>query len=67
MKKNADGPLTIRGRNTSPGLDNLVYWLPAPSRPGLSRYAILLAKETPPSIPPPGTGDWKPTGVLLAS
>ncbi len=67
MKKNADGSLTLHIQNKSPGPDMESNWLPAPAGPVYLVMRLYWPKETPPSILPPGKGDWKPPAVILAT
>lgn len=67
LKKNADGSLTIYIQNKSPGKSKEANWLPAPDGPIFMVMRLYWPKETPPSILPPGEGEWKPPGITLAN
>ena len=60
MKKNADGSLTHLHPEGFAGRGQGIQLAARAERPDLPRHAPLLAKETPPSILPPGEGTWKP-------
>ena len=66
MKKNADGSLTLRIQNKSPGKALESNWLPAPAGPIYLVMRLYWPKEKPPSILPPGDGTWKPPAVVVA-
>ena len=65
LKKNADGSVTIYIQNKSPGKSKEANWLPAPNGPIFMIMRLYWPKETPPSILPPGEGEWKPPGIAL--
>ena len=67
LKKNADGSVTIYIQNKSPGKSKEANWLPAPNGPIFMVMRLYWPKETPPSILPPGEGDWKPPGIVLVN
>ena len=67
LKKNADGSVTIYIQNKSPGKSKEVNWLPAPNGPIYMQMRLYWPKETPPSILPPGEGEWQPPGIALAN
>jgi hypothetical protein len=67
MKKNTDGSLTLYIQNKSPGPDHESNWLPAPAGPIYLVMRLYWPENTPPSILPPGKGDWQPPGVVLAA
>ena len=67
MKKNADGSITIYIQNKSPGKSKEANWLPAPDGPIYMVMRLYWPKETPPSILPPGEGEWKPPGIVLVN
>ena len=64
MKKNADGSLTLYIQKDSPGKALENNWLPAPDGPIYLVMRLYWPKDTPPSILPAGSGDWKPPGVV---
>jgi hypothetical protein len=65
MRKSADGSLTLYIQSKSPGADRESNWLPAPAGPIYLVMRLYWPKESPPSILPPGKGDWKPPAVTL--
>lgn len=67
LKRNADGSLTIYIQNKTPGPDKESNWLPAPAGPIYLVMRLYWPKTNPPSILPPGHGDWKPPPVKKAS
>lgn len=67
LKKNADGSVTIYIQNKSPGKSKEANWLPAPNGPIFMIMRLYWPKETPPSILPPGEGEWKPPGIVLVN
>jgi hypothetical protein len=67
MKKNTDGSLTLYIQNKSLGPDRESNWLPAPAGPIYLVMRLYWPTDTPPSILPPGKGDWQPPGVVLAA
>jgi len=67
MKKNPDGSLTLYIQKDSPGGDKKANWLPAPNGPIYLVLRLYWPKETPPSILPPGSGTWKPPGVVATT
>jgi hypothetical protein len=66
MKKGADGSLTLYIQKDSPGKALESNWLPAPNGTVYLVMRLYYPKETPPSVLPPGSGTWKPTGVIEA-
>ena len=64
LKRNADGSVTIYIQNKSPGKSKEANWLPAPNGPIFMVMRLYWPKETPPSILPPGEGEWKPPGIV---
>lgn len=66
MKLNADGSLTLYIQKNSPGKDKEANWLPAPNGPIYMLMRLYVPKQTPPSILPPGKGEWKPPAVMVA-
>lgn len=67
MKKNADGSLTLYIQNKSPGADKESNWLPAPNGPIYLVMRLYWPKTHSPSILPPGSGSWKPPGLVKAN
>ena len=67
LKKNADGSVTIYIQNKSPGKSKEANWLPAPNGPIFMVMRLYWPKESPPSILPPGEGEWKPPGIILVN
>ena len=67
LKKNADGSVTIYIQNKSPGKSKEANWLPAPNGPIFMVMRLYWPKETPPSILPPGEGEWRPPGIALVN
>ncbi|MFA6209640.1 MAG: DUF1254 domain-containing protein [Candidatus Obscuribacterales bacterium] len=65
MKKNADGSLTIYIQKDSPGKDKESNWLPAPNDTIYLVMRLYWPKTEAPSILPPGSGAWKPPGVVV--
>ena len=66
MKKNADGSLTLYIQKDSPGKALESNWLPAPNGPIYLVMRLYWPKDTPPSILPAGSGDWKPPAIVAA-
>ncbi len=66
LKKNADGSLTLLIQKDSPGKDKEANWLPAPDGPIYMVMRLYWPKDTPPSILPPGEGNWKPPALMQA-
>lgn len=67
MKNNADGSLTLYIQKDTPGKDKEANWLPAPNGPIYLVMRLYWPKDTPPSILPPGSGTWKPPGVVATT
>ncbi|QWE01977.1 DUF1254 domain-containing protein [Polynucleobacter sp. JS-JIR-II-b4] len=67
LKKNADASVTIYIQNKSPGKSKEANWLPAPNGPIYMVMRLYWPKESPPSILPPGEGEWKPPGIALVN
>jgi hypothetical protein len=67
MKKNADGSVTLYIQNKSPGVDKETNWLPAPNGETYLVMRLYWPKTEPPSILPPGSGTWRPPGVVVAT
>ena len=67
MKKNADGSLTLYIQKDTPGEDKEANWLPAPNGPIYLVMRLYWPKDTPPSILPPGSGTWKPPGIVATT
>jgi hypothetical protein len=63
-KFNADGLLTLYFQNESPGKDKQANWLPAPKGDFILMMRLYWPKDTPPTILPPGKGDWAPPPVV---
>ena len=63
MKKNADGSLTLHIQKDSPGKDESQLVAGA-EWADLLVMRLYWPKETPPSILPAGSGDWRPPGVV---
>jgi hypothetical protein len=67
LKRNADGSVTLYIQHDSPGADKESNWLPAPDGPIYLVMRLYWPKTEPPTILPPGKGDWKPPAVTKAS
>jgi hypothetical protein len=63
MKTNPDGSLSIYIQNKSPGVDKEANWLPAPDGPIYMVMRLYWPKTAAPSIPPSGSGSWRPPGI----
>ena len=67
MKRNADGSMTLYIQKESPGADKEANWLPAPAGPIYLVMRLYWPKTEPPSILPPGKGEWKPPRLTKTS
>ncbi len=65
MNKNPDGSLTLYIQKDSPGKALEPNWLPAPKGPIYLVMRLYDPKQAPPSVLPPGSGTWKPPGVVV--
>jgi hypothetical protein len=66
LRKNEDGSLTLYIQRDSPGSDKEANWLPAPDGPIYLVMRLYWPKTEPPSVLPPGSGSWKPPGIVVA-
>lgn len=67
MKKNPDGSLTLYIQKDSPGKDKEANWLPSPDGPIYMVMRLYWPKTKPPSILPPGNGNWSPPALVVAN
>jgi hypothetical protein len=63
MKMNKDGSLTLYIQKGSPGKAKESNWLPAPDGPIYLVMRLYWPKTEPPSILPPGEGNWQPPAL----
>lgn len=59
-----DGSLTLYFQHESPGKDKEANWLPAPAGDFLLTMRMYWPSESPPTILPPGKGDWAPPALV---
>lgn len=64
LKKNEDGSLTIYIQHEPPSEERISNWLPAPDGPIFMVMRLYWPKVDPPSVLPPGKGEWSPPGVV---
>jgi hypothetical protein len=62
-EENKDGSLSLYIQKDPPAADKKANWLPAPDGPIYMVMRLYWPKETPPSILPPGEGNWRPPAL----